>query len=528
MTGTQKPKIRDAWGSRIGVILAVAGSAVGLGNFLRFPVRAAANGGGAFMVPYLIALLVLGIPLAWVEWTLGRYGGQHEHGGGPGVYHRITSGRPWAKYLGAVTIFVPMTINFYYVYIESWTLSFSFFSLTGAWDKAIAAHEMDKFLAGFIGAETNQYFNGPWTAITIFLLVFLVNYYFIWKGISKGIEVLSKIGMPILLVCGIVLAVRVLTLGTPNPAHPDWNVNNALGVMWNPDWSKLSNARVWIEAAGQIFFTLSVGMGAIMAYASYLRPKDDVVLSALTASSANEFAEVVLGGSIAIVAAGIFFGVQGAQSVAQGGAFNLGFVTMPYVFAQMGAGGIMGFLWFLLLFLAGITSSVSLIQPGVTFLKDELDVSHRKAITLVAALNLVVSGFLVFTIAWGTLDEMDFWAGSVLPVASALIMIVLFSFFLGIDRGFKEMHRGALLTVPGIYRFIMKWVTPAYLIFLLGFWAYQDWWPTATMQNVTNDRQFLWIGVTRTVMLAFLLLVCYLVYRAHRKGKFPHLKGENR
>ncbi len=524
MTTSRAPKRRDNWGSRIGVILAVAGSAVGLGNFLRFPVRAAANGGGAFMVPYLIALLLLGIPLAWVEWTLGRYGGQHEHGSGPGVYHRLTNGRPWAKYLGAITIFIPLVIVFYYVYIEAWTLAFSLFALTGTWDQAIANHEMDRFLAGFIGAEHNAYFDGPWTAITIFLLVLGVNYWVLYRGIARGIEMLSKIGMPVLFVCGIILAVRVLTLGTPHAEHPDWNVNNALGFMWNPDWSRLADARVWIEAAGQIFFTLSVGMGAIMTYASYLRRRDDVVLSGLTASAANEFAEVVLGGSIAIVAAAIFFGAAGAQEIAAGGSFNLGFVTMPYIFAQMGGGAVMGFLWFLLLFIAGITSSVSLIQPAITFLKDELNVSHGRAIAWVAALNLLVTGFVVLTVAWGTLDEMDFWAGTMLPVVSGLIMILLFSFFMGIDKGFEEMHRGAQMRVPSIYRIIIKYITPAYLIFLLVFWGIQDWWPTVTMAKMTSSTQIFWVSVTRVMLGALLALILILIYRAHRRSRFPELR----
>ncbi|MDD5088379.1 MAG: sodium-dependent transporter [bacterium] len=514
-------KARDQWGSRFGVILAVAGSAIGLGNFLRFPVRAAANGGGAFMIPYLIALLVLGIPLAWVEWTLGRYGGRHSHGSGPGVYHRLTGGRPWAKYLGVLTIFIPLTINFYYVFIEGWTLAFSLFAVAGTWNKAIRLGEMDKFLNGFVGAESNAYFNGPWMAIAVFLLVFALNYWVIYKGIRKGIESLARIGVPFLLLCAFALVIRVLTLGTPNAAHPEWNVNNALGFMWNLDLSRLADARVWIEATGQIFFTLSVGMGAILSYASYLRRKDDVTLSALTAASANEFTEVILGGSIAIVAAATFFGAAGAMQIANSGAFSLGFITMPYVFAQMGESGVMGFLWFFLLFLAGVTSSVSLIQPLISFLKDELNIGHVKAILLVAGLNLIVTGFIVATMRWGTLDEMDFWAGSVLPVVSALVMIVLFAFFIGVNRGFREMHQGALIRVPRIYKHIIKYVTPTYLVVLLIFWGIQDWWPTATMQRITDPTQAWMIGITRGLLFAIVLLLLYLVYRAHRMGKFP-------
>jgi NSS family neurotransmitter:Na+ symporter len=200
--GNNTPKVRESWGSRIGIIMAVAGSAVGLGNFLRFPVQAAQNGGGAFMVPYLLAMLLLGIPLAWVEWTMGRYGGQHQHGGGPGVFHRLTGGKPWAKYLGIITIFIPLVHHFLLCLHRNVDLVVRFFSVTGKYQAAIAAHEMDKFLAGFTGQESNQYFNGPWTAIMIFVVVFALNYAVLYKGISGGIEKLSKIGMPILFVCG--------------------------------------------------------------------------------------------------------------------------------------------------------------------------------------------------------------------------------------------------------------------------------------------------------------------------------------
>ena len=525
MAESKQPKIRDAWGSRLGVILAVAGSAVGLGNFLRFPVRAVENGGGAFMIPYLIALLVLGIPLSMVEWSLGRFGGRHEHGGGPGVYNRLTHGRPWAKYLGVITIAIPLLIVFYYIYIAGWALAFSFFSLSGTWDGAIAAQEMDQFLASFIGATTNQYFNGPWAAISIFLIVFAVNYWILYRGISKGIEALAKYGMPVLLVMGIVLAVRVLTLGTPNPDHPDWNVSNALGFMWNPDWARLAEAKVWIEAAGQIFFTLSVGMGCIMTYASYLKPKDDVALSSVTAASTNEFAEVILGGSVAVVAAGVFMGVAGAQQIAHQGAFNLGFVTMPYIFAQMGGSGMLGFLWFFLLFIAAITSSVSLIQPLITFLKDELNLSHGRAISATMLINLLVTGFVIFTIAHGTLDEMDFWAGSVLPVVSGLIMVLIYLRFLGIQKGWDELHHGALIRVPSVFKFIIRYVTPIYLILILGFWLYQDWWPLMLMRDAAPE-QIPWLWGTRAIILAFFLFLVWLTYRAARLGKFPVVQKE--
>jgi NSS family neurotransmitter:Na+ symporter len=173
---------------------------------------------------------------------------------------------------------------------------------------------MAQFFAGFIGAESNAYFDTHTPAIGFFLLVFVINYFVMYKGIQGGIEKLTRFGMPILIICGVLLAIRVLTLGTPDPTHQDWNVTNAMGFMWNPKWSALSDVKVWLAATGQIFFSLSVGMGCIMAYASYLRKNDDVVLSSLTATTTNQFVEVVLGGSIGIVAAAAFYGVAQAQN----------------------------------------------------------------------------------------------------------------------------------------------------------------------------------------------------------------------
>ncbi|MFH1010555.1 MAG: sodium-dependent transporter, partial [bacterium] len=510
---------------RVGVILAVAGSAVGLGNFLRFPVKAASNGGGAFMIPYFLAFLLVGIPLAWIEWTLGRYGGRHAHGSAPGIYHRVTGGRPWAKYVGAISIFVPLIISFYYVYVESWTLAFSLFSLTGQIPEAAASGNMTAFLHGFLGIEKNQFFSGPWTAMAIFVFVFVLNYTIIYRGVAMGIEKFCKVAMPILLVCGVILTIRVLTLGTPDPANPQWNVASGLGFMWNPNWSDLLKARVWIEAAGQIFFTLSVGMGAILAYASYLRRRDDVVLSSLTANSANEFCEVILGGSVGLVAAAVFYGAAQAQAIAQGGAFNLGFIAMPMIFGHMGGGAVMGFLWFLLLFLAGVTSSVSLIQPAIAFLEDELGLNRQSAVTLLGTVGFCVTLFVVLTLRFGTLDEMDFWGGTVLPVVSATIEVILFAYFLGIRKGFEEMHRGADMKVPKFYQYIIRYITPAYLIAILAVWGYQEWISVVFMRNITDPMQFKFVLITRLLLLAIFGILILLIMKAARRGRFPVLKG---
>ncbi len=285
-----------------------------------------------------------------------------------------------AKYFGAIGLFISMTILIYYTYIESWTLGFSIFSITHMYFDEATASTMRNFLYSYQGRDIGTHFTNLWPAYILMLVTFALNFWILYKGISKGIEKLAKIAMPLLLVFAAILAVRIITLGTPNPAIPQNSVSTGFGFIWNPDFSKLSNPSIWLAAAGQIFFTLSVGMGTIHAYASYLKPSDDIALSGLTTAATNEFAEVVLGGSIAIPVAVAFFGLTATQQFAQGGAFDLGFVSMPLIFQRIPLGEIFGFLWFLLLFFAGITSSVAMGQPVIAFMEDEFGMDRKKAV----------------------------------------------------------------------------------------------------------------------------------------------------
>ena len=186
------------------------------------------------------------------------------------------------------------------------------------------------------------------------------------RGIAAGIEKLAKNAMPLLFVFALILVIRVVTIGTPNPSLPDNSVLNGLAFIWNPDFSQITQSKTWLAAAGQIFFTLSIGTGSILTYASYLKKKDDIALTGLTTSMTNEFAEVILGGSIAIPVAVAFFGLRQTELIAKGGAFDLGFVALPIIFQKLPLGEFFGMIWFLLLFFAGITSSVALCSPAMT------------------------------------------------------------------------------------------------------------------------------------------------------------------
>ncbi|GBD87469.1 sodium:neurotransmitter symporter family protein [bacterium BMS3Abin03] len=513
---------REQWGTKIGLILAVAGNAVGLGNFLRFPVQAAQNGGGAFMIPYFIFFLILGIPLMWIEWGIGRHGGKYRHGSAPGMFDVIWKNK-LAKYFGALGLFISMVILIYYTYIESWTLGFSIFSIFGLYSNETSA-TMHSFLKSYQGIGESTHFSSIWPAYILMLVTFAINFWILFKGISKGIEKLARIAMPLLFLFAIILAIRIITIGTPNPALPENSVANGFGFIWNPNFSMLGDPKIWLAAAGQIFFTLSVGMGTIHAYASYLKPHDDIALSGLTTASTNAFAEVILGASIAIPVAVAFFGLSATEKIAQGGAFNLGFVSMPIIFGSNAfpMGEVFGFMWFLLLFFAGITSSVAMGQPVVAFLEDEFGMDRKKAVATLAFVVLAAVQFVVFFLQYGFLDEMDYWAGTFGLVVFALIETILFMWVFGADKAWKEMNDGGDFQIPKVFYYIMKFVTPLILMVLLAWWFIESAIPTLLLRNADpNNIPYIWGA--RALMVTIAAGLIYLVKKAWENNRSEEL-----
>jgi NSS family neurotransmitter:Na+ symporter len=506
---------REQWGSKIGLILAVAGNAVGLGNFLRFPVQAAQNGGGAFMIPYFIFFLILGIPLMWIEWGIGRHGGRFNHGSAPGMFDVLWKNK-LAKYFGALGLFISMTILIYYTYIESWTLGFSIFSASKLYFNETSATAMRNFLYSYQGRAVSDHFTSLLPAYILMLVTFGLNFWVLYKGISKGIEKLAKIALPLLLLFALILAIRIMTLGTPDPSHPENSVAAGFGFIWNPNFKLLSNPSIWLAAAGQIFFTLSVGMGTIHAYASYLKPSDDIALSGLTTASTNEFAEVVLGAAIAIPVAVAYFGLPETQQFAKAGAFDLGFVSMPLIFQKIPLGAFFGSLWFLLLFFAGITSSVAMGQPVVAFLEDEFGMSRRKAVSALAVVVLIAVQFVVFFQKFGFLNEMDYWAGTFGLVVFALIETVLFMWVFGADKAWSEMNEGGDFAIPKIFYYVMKFITPLVLFVLMIWWFIDTAIPTLMLNGVADqDKPYYW--GSRILMVALAILLLLMVKKAWKK-----------
>ncbi|MGF1450579.1 MAG: sodium-dependent transporter [Opitutales bacterium] len=537
-------KPRESWNTRIGVILAVAGSAVGLGNFLRFPGLAAQYGGGAFMVAYFISFLLIGLPICWAEWTMGRMGGRQGGHSAPAILGLITR-KPALRFMGVIGVVIPVCIYMYYVVIEAWCLAYAvnyLGNLFGTTENLafrseggeIVAEQASDFFVSLTGlAADGAALRFDWSHVGFYVLaVFIFNFVLIYRGISKGIEWFCRFAMPLLVAVALIVLVRVLTLGTPNPDEPSQNISNGLGFLWNPNkvmleervdppdklqwdpveqlfgerdiaeaeqrviaanqaalsagepdrlrikpismWEQLGDIGMWNAAAGQIFFTLSVGFGVIITYASYLRRDDDVVLSGMAASSANEFCEVGIGGLLSVPAGVAFFG--SAFMLTQiDSTFSMGFNVLPLVFASMPGGMFFGFLFFFLLFLAAVTSSISMLQPGIAFLEDSMGISRRQSVAILGLITAMGTAFVAyFSGSLKALDTIDYWVANLLMVSLATIQIIIFAWVIGIDKMFTEAHQGASVRIPEVFRFIMKWVSPTFLLLIFGLWFFRD------------------------------------------------------
>ena len=512
----------ERWNSRLGVILAVAGSAVGLGNFLKFPGQVAMYGGAAFMIAYVLSFFLVGIPISIAEWTMGRHGGANGFNSPPGILGFFCGSKKMA-YVGITGAVLTVLIYCYYIYIEAWCLGYAYNFAAGALDFR-TLEESGGFFSDFIGAAGNgEAFGIGVDKVLIFLVIaFFLNFWMIYRGVSRGIELFCKYAMPTLIVLAILIVARMMTLSNVSPEHPERSINQGLGFMWNPvkvvleedcggEWrevrqlvgndeinremeriktapdsdqrerirsisvaQQLMNPSIWIAAAGQVFFSLTVGFGAIMTYASYLKRGDDIVLSALTSCSANEFCEVCLGGMITVPAAVAFFGVSGAIGAGLS-LFDLGFKVLPLFFVSMPLGGFFGFLFFFLLFLAAVTSSLSMLQPSLAFIEEATGLRRRFSTLLLGLLTFFITGFVVyFSKGLKAMDTLDFWMGQVAIYVFAMIQIIAFSWHFGVGKGIRLANAGSIIKLPAFCGFILKYITPTVLLAVFATWFAKD------------------------------------------------------
>ena len=546
----------------MGVVLAVAGSAVGFGNFLRFPGLAAQYGGGAFMIAYFTAFLLLGIPLSWVEWAIGRKGGTLGGHCTASIFYLLSGKARW-KYLGIAGVVATIGIAMYYIPLESWTIGYAWHTAMG--DLQFNSSEgYGNFFANFVGLTGDgSIFLGGGTQLVFFALAILANMYIIFRGIGKGIEWFCKWSMPLLFLTAFIILVRVLTLGTPDASQPERNVSQGLGYMWNPTKTMLVvegkevemvpaqatseqkaelisriqaahpgkpveekyisltqgllNPEMWLTAAGQVFFSLSIGFGTVCSYASYVRRRKDIALSSLTANAANEAVEVGLAGMMIIPAAVALLGVVAAAGC---GTFGLGFNVLPQVFHSMPGGQVFGTLFFVLLFIGAITSAISMLQPSVAFLEEFWNLRRMQSVSLVAF--LVTVGTLMvgwFTEGLMALDTMDFWFGTMFLYITSCLFFTIFNMVWGTRNGLEELRTGASMPLPRGLGFIIRWVTPGFLLIIFASWLYQNIFVKLSSQvvNILNGEPGAVFPVVWVILVAlFFAFVIYTSPKFHK------------
>lgn len=507
----------EGWGSKIGLILAMAGNAVGLGNFWKFPYVAAQNGGGAFMIPYFIALLLLGLPIMLMEWQIGRRNGQKgENTIGPMLYleakQRIKpkSALTLGAISGGLCFAITLLINSYYSHIVGWTLNYSVISFTGDY--------MDKTVD--TGSLFINMISDPVRVFIFWVLVLAMLAYAVSCGISGGVERWSKVMMPTLYIFAAILLVTALTTGSP--VNPDWSALKGLNYVWNPEFSKLSWAGT-MAACGQIFYSLSIGMGLICNYASYLKKEDDIVVSSVATVSLNEFAEIVLAGSIVIPLGFAYLGKDILESAGVG----LTFITLPNAFREMPLGNIFGGLWFMLLFFAGFTSAMALYNYVTTFISETLHTTKKKAawgimfayifIGLPVALETIINkdGHTFY------LDEIDIWIGQYFLLILGLIEVIVYTRCNTLENQ-MGINDGGLWKIPRWFvSVLLRYITPLMLIVVIVFATWERWTSGAMALFPTEKQPYgpFWVNLARIMMIA-MFAFGYIITRKYIKNKY--------
>lgn len=399
---------REVFSSRLSFLLAAIGSAVGLGNIWRFPYVAYEHGGGAFLVPYIIALLTAGIPLLFLDYAIGhRY-----RGSAPLAFRRIKS---WAEPVGWVQVGVCFFITIYYAAIIGWAGLYTIKSFSKAW----GTNPDEYFMGDFLKFDSSQVFSVDIVAqIAIALaLVWVVAIIVLAMGVDEGIGRMAKIFMPILTVLFIIVVIQALFLD---------GAAQGLDAFFSPDWQALKDPGVWVAAYGQIFFSLSVAFGIMLTYSSYLKPRTNLTGTGLVTGFANSSFEVLAGIGV-FAALGFMSQQQGVpvKEVASSG-IGLAFIAFPTIINEMPLGSVFGVLFFGSLTIAGFTSLFSLLEVVVSAVKDKTGWDRKTtAVGVGVLMGLISLALFSTTSGLATLDIMDKFTNNVGIVAIALISIVV-------------------------------------------------------------------------------------------------------
>lgn len=445
---------RDNFGSRFGALVAMAGSAVGLGNLWRFPYLVGENGGAAFIIVYIILCFLICLPIFISEFIIGRRSQKNAFA----TFRDLSGGSAW-RWVGLFTIIVPMIVLSYYCVIGGWSIEYLLKSLAFSF----GGESQGTLSTMFTGFVTSTW--GPLAAHTGFLLATTM---IVVVGIKDGIEKFSKIMMPLLFV--IVLSIAVYSLTLPG-------AKEGVKYLFYPDFSKLTGKSV-AAALGQAFFSLSLGFGTIMTYASYVSKKDNIMFQSV-ATAVSDLIFALIAGT-AIMPAVFAFGIN-----PQAGP-GLVFETLPFVFGQMPAGGLIAILFFVALLVAALTSSISMLEVAVAYLVEEKKFSRLGACALLFVICWVIGA--VCSLSFGPLSHIQIRGGNIFDFLDSLssnVLMTLGSLFTVIFVGWRlkktdvydEFTNGGTLSrnskIFGVLWFLIRYIAPVAIIaiFISGIFA---------------------------------------------------------
>jgi len=435
----EEKKKRDGFGSKIGIIAAAAGSAIGLGNIYRFPCELGNNGGAAFLLVYLAVVIFLGIPVMLSELVIGR----RSQSNAVGAFKKLAPKSAWSivGYMGVLCGFV---IFAFYSTVSGWTLEYIIKAVTNSFQgKDLAVMEQD-----FADFHNMGWRNVMWQAIFIFLTGFVV-----FKGVQNGIERYAKILMPLLLVILIVLGIRSVTLP---------GAKEGLAFLFRPDFSKI-DGNVLISALGQGFFSLSLGMGALITYGSYIKKKDNLTSTAFSVVLADTLIALLAG--LVIFPAAFSFGIR--PTAGMGLVFN----TIPMIFNQMTGGYIFCIIFFVLLAIAALTSTISLLEVVVAYLSEELHINRKWSTVWACVATLLIGSFASLSLMENTpfaiggrtvFDLMDFVSSNILLPLGGVLIVIFVGWRLGKVKFFEEVTNEGTIKAPlkKIIFFIIRYLAP--------------------------------------------------------------------
>ncbi|MBP5797970.1 MAG: sodium-dependent transporter [Bacteroidales bacterium] len=440
---------RDGFGSKIGIIAAAAGSAVGLGNIYRFPCELGNNGGGAFLLVYLLIVLCLGVPVMLSEFVIGRKTQKNPIGAFKML--RPKSAWPLVGYMGVVCALVIMA---FYSTVAGWTLEY----VVKAVGNQFQGKELSVIEQEFADFHNLGWKNVLWQVVFIFMTGFVV-----FKGVANGIEKYSKILMPLLVLILIVLAIRSVTLP---------GAGEGLAFLFKPDFTKITGS-VLISALGQAFFSLSMGMGVLITYGSYIKKTDNMTTTALSVTMSDTLVAVLAG--IVIFPAAFSFGVRPEAGM------GLVFSTIPMIFNQMAGGYFFCIIFFVLLAVAALTSTISLLEVIVAYLVEEVHVTRRWATVIASVACILVGVFASLSLKDTSVlrvggksffDFLDFLSANIFLPVGALLIVIFVGWVMGKSKFFDEItNEGQLkLSIKTLIFFIIKFVAPIAIavIFITG------------------------------------------------------------